>query len=63
MSQNQLLNNDELKYRVVDANGKTLRDSVSRVNAEMFVEGLGAEAQGVRIVPIVGGTGKQVLFG
>ncbi len=58
-----IIDNDDLKYRVIDSDGKILRESLSRVAAERFVEGLDEAVQAdVKIVP-VGPTGKQVLFG
>lgn len=61
---NVILDNDDLKFRVVNATGKVLRESVSRNLAEMFVESLTEdEKAGISIVPVVGRTGDQVLFG
>lgn len=58
-----IIDNQELKYRVVDAKGKTLREGVVRSVAERFIDGLDEDAQsGVRLIPITP-TGDQILFG
>ena len=58
-----IIDNQELKYRVVDSKGKVLREAVVRSVAERFIEGLDEDAQSdVRLVPITP-TGDQVLFG
>ena len=58
-----IIDNEELKYRVVDAKGKTLREGVVRSVAERFIDSLDEDAQsGVRLVPIAP-SGDQVLFG
>lgn len=58
-----IIDNQELKYRVVDAKGKVLREGLVRSVAERFIEGLDEDAQsGVRLVPITP-AGDQVLFG
>jgi hypothetical protein len=60
---NLIVDNDELKYRVLDKNGKVLREGVIRSVAERFIENLRESKQeGVRMVPIIE-TGEQVLFG
>lgn len=60
---NLIVDTDELKYRVLDKNGKVLREGVIRSVAERFIENLRESKQdGVRMVPIIE-TGEQVLFG
>ncbi len=58
-----IIDNEELKYRVVDAKGKVLREAVVRSVAERFIDSLDEDSQsGVRLVPIAP-SGDQVLFG
>jgi len=58
-----ITDNQELKYNVVDATGKTLREGVIRAAAVRFIESLDENAQtGVRLVPFTP-SGDQVLFG
>jgi hypothetical protein len=58
-----LIQDDELRYRVVDSKGKVLREGVARKIAERFVEGLDEDLQSeVSIVPVTA-SGDQVLFG
>lgn len=60
---NLIVDNDGMRYHVVDPSGKILREALSRTAAERFVDTLDEDAQGrVRIVP-VSSSGKQVLFG
>ena len=58
-----IIDNQELKYRVVDAKGKVLREGLVRSVAERFIESLDEDMQdGVKLVPITA-SGDQVLFG
>ena len=58
-----IIDNQELKNRVVDAKGKVLREGVVRSVAERFIESLDEDSQsGVRLVPVTP-SGDQVLFG
>lgn len=58
-----IIDNETLRYRVVDAKGKVLREGVVRSVAERFIDSLDEDAQtGVRLVPITP-AGDQVLFG
>ena len=58
-----IIDNQELKYRVVDAKGKTLREGLARSVAERYIDSLAEDDQsGVRMVPITP-SGDQILFG
>lgn len=60
---NLIIDNQELKYRVVDAKGKVLRENLARSVAVRYIESLDeTEQSGVRLVPITP-TGDQILFG
>lgn len=59
---NVITDNEQLKYRVVDAKGKTLREGVRSV-VERFIDSLDEDEQArVRMIPIAP-TGEQILFG
>lgn len=61
--ENLIIDNQQLKYRVVDAKGKVLRENVVRSVAERFIDSLDEDAQsGVKMIPIAP-TGDQILFG
>lgn len=60
--ENVLIDNQEPKFRVVDAKGRTLREGVRSV-VERYIDSLDEEEQAkVRMVPIAP-TGDQILFG
>lgn len=59
---NVLIDNQEPKYRVIDAKGRTLREGVRSV-VERYIDSLDEEEQAnVRMIPIAP-TGDQILLG
>lgn len=61
--ENIIIDNQEIRYNVVDGKGKILRESVIHSVAIRFIEGLKKDAQKeVKLIPIVE-SGDQILFG
>lgn len=60
---NLLIDNQSVRYRVVDSKGKVLREGIVRSVAERFIESLDADMQAeVALIPITP-DGDQILFG